>query len=310
MPFDFDEPVERRGTWSTRWERYPGDVIPLWVADTDLRGDLIRRGTRQSRLPLHPSARGRAAWEIDAGGAGVSVHPVGASEEGLAGRLHREAHRNLTASPASSRTPSDDGRLPARDEDSPRHRPHSERLGSVRNVAFQLLLHDDRVVTDDLRRRAHERRVVGDQNRLRAGDGGAGSDIVQGAGGDIGVDERDRAAADPPGELPPFDRGHRASRGVDLRDRLAGGDELRVRADDGVFIDERNLDAGRPAAGDEEEDVVVALEDQRLATGHGGRWLGPDGDEASLAIGAEREAWRFDAEHLGGAEEGVGEQHA
>jgi len=35
MAFDFDAPVERRGTWSTRWERYPADVIPLWVADTD-----------------------------------------------------------------------------------------------------------------------------------------------------------------------------------------------------------------------------------------------------------------------------------
>ncbi|MEK7862138.1 MAG: PatB family C-S lyase, partial [Chloroflexota bacterium] len=29
--------VERRGSWSMRWERYPGDVIPLWVADTDFR---------------------------------------------------------------------------------------------------------------------------------------------------------------------------------------------------------------------------------------------------------------------------------
>ncbi|MEK6244371.1 MAG: PatB family C-S lyase [Pseudomonadota bacterium] len=35
--FDFDLPIERRGTWSTRWERYPADVIPLWVADTDFR---------------------------------------------------------------------------------------------------------------------------------------------------------------------------------------------------------------------------------------------------------------------------------
>jgi len=33
----FDAPIERRGTWSTRWDRYPGDVIPLWVADTDFR---------------------------------------------------------------------------------------------------------------------------------------------------------------------------------------------------------------------------------------------------------------------------------
>ena len=37
MDFDFDSPVERRGSWSTRWERYPADVIPLWVADTDFR---------------------------------------------------------------------------------------------------------------------------------------------------------------------------------------------------------------------------------------------------------------------------------
>jgi cysteine-S-conjugate beta-lyase len=36
--FDFDTPVDRAGTWSTRWERHAGeDVIPLWVADTDFR---------------------------------------------------------------------------------------------------------------------------------------------------------------------------------------------------------------------------------------------------------------------------------
>ena len=38
MDFDFDEPIDRSGTWSARWERYaPRDVIPLWVADTDFR---------------------------------------------------------------------------------------------------------------------------------------------------------------------------------------------------------------------------------------------------------------------------------
>jgi putative C-S lyase len=38
MDFDFDAPVDRAGTWSSRWERYAGrDVIPLWVADTDFR---------------------------------------------------------------------------------------------------------------------------------------------------------------------------------------------------------------------------------------------------------------------------------
>src|SRR5260221_1913221 len=38
MKFHFDAPVDRAGTWSTRWERHAGrDVIPLWVADTDFR---------------------------------------------------------------------------------------------------------------------------------------------------------------------------------------------------------------------------------------------------------------------------------
>src|SRR5512147_1334576 len=38
MSFDFDAPVDRTGTWSSRWERYAArDVIPLWVADTDFR---------------------------------------------------------------------------------------------------------------------------------------------------------------------------------------------------------------------------------------------------------------------------------
>src|SRR5258708_3604081 len=36
VKFDFDTPVDRFGTWSTRWECYAGrDIIPLWVADTD-----------------------------------------------------------------------------------------------------------------------------------------------------------------------------------------------------------------------------------------------------------------------------------
>jgi putative C-S lyase len=38
VKFDFDAPIDRAGTWSTRWDRYAGrDVIPLWVADTDFR---------------------------------------------------------------------------------------------------------------------------------------------------------------------------------------------------------------------------------------------------------------------------------
>jgi len=38
MTFDFDTPVDRRGTGSEKWDRYAGrDILPLWVADTDFR---------------------------------------------------------------------------------------------------------------------------------------------------------------------------------------------------------------------------------------------------------------------------------
>lgn len=38
MNYDFNAPVDRSGTHSSRWEKYVGqDVIPLWVADTDFR---------------------------------------------------------------------------------------------------------------------------------------------------------------------------------------------------------------------------------------------------------------------------------
>lgn len=61
MPFDFDAPVDRAGTWSSRWERYAGrDVIPLWVADTDFRappcvlealGERLRHGVLGYTVP-------------------------------------------------------------------------------------------------------------------------------------------------------------------------------------------------------------------------------------------------------------------
>jgi cystathionine beta-lyase len=35
MRYDFDRPVERRGTDSHKWQRYDEGVIPLWVADMD-----------------------------------------------------------------------------------------------------------------------------------------------------------------------------------------------------------------------------------------------------------------------------------
>lgn len=37
MKHDFDELVDRRGTGCKKWDTYPGDVIPMWIADTDFR---------------------------------------------------------------------------------------------------------------------------------------------------------------------------------------------------------------------------------------------------------------------------------
>jgi cystathionine beta-lyase len=37
MQYDFDQPIERRGGDSEKWNTYPGDVLPLWVADMDFR---------------------------------------------------------------------------------------------------------------------------------------------------------------------------------------------------------------------------------------------------------------------------------
>lgn len=35
MKYDFDQIIDRKGTDSIKWQRYGGDVIPLWVADMD-----------------------------------------------------------------------------------------------------------------------------------------------------------------------------------------------------------------------------------------------------------------------------------
>jgi cystathionine beta-lyase len=42
---EFDEVIDRRGTWSSKWNRYAGrDVLPFWVADMDFRAPpFIRR---------------------------------------------------------------------------------------------------------------------------------------------------------------------------------------------------------------------------------------------------------------------------
>jgi cystathionine beta-lyase len=35
VDFDFDAPIERRGTASFKWDLYPSEPLPLWVADMD-----------------------------------------------------------------------------------------------------------------------------------------------------------------------------------------------------------------------------------------------------------------------------------
>ena len=49
--FDFDIPVERRGTASMKWEKYKDqDIIPMWVADMDFRSPpaIIRAITQRT----------------------------------------------------------------------------------------------------------------------------------------------------------------------------------------------------------------------------------------------------------------------
>jgi cysteine-S-conjugate beta-lyase len=37
MSYDFDQVIDRRRTESSKWHKYPADVLPLWVADMDFR---------------------------------------------------------------------------------------------------------------------------------------------------------------------------------------------------------------------------------------------------------------------------------
>jgi cystathionine beta-lyase len=41
--FDFDTPIHRRGTHSSKWDKVPGDVLPMWVADMDFAAPPVVR---------------------------------------------------------------------------------------------------------------------------------------------------------------------------------------------------------------------------------------------------------------------------
>ncbi|WHS63072.1 PatB family C-S lyase [Pseudomonas sp. G2-4] len=53
MTFDFDTVLERHGTGSTKWSRYPADVLPMWVADMDFPAPPVVIDALQKRLE-HP----------------------------------------------------------------------------------------------------------------------------------------------------------------------------------------------------------------------------------------------------------------
>ncbi|TRL37815.1 MalY/PatB family protein [Rhizobium straminoryzae] len=50
---DFDAVIERRDTGSSKWSRYPGDVLPMWVADMDFAAAPEIVAALQARL-AHP----------------------------------------------------------------------------------------------------------------------------------------------------------------------------------------------------------------------------------------------------------------
>ncbi|MDR0828251.1 MAG: pyridoxal phosphate-dependent aminotransferase [Desulfovibrio sp.] len=71
MQYNFDEIIERRGTRSEKWDLYPPDVLPLWVADSDFKSPvpvieaiqkLVKRGVFGYTLADGAFERAYARW--------------------------------------------------------------------------------------------------------------------------------------------------------------------------------------------------------------------------------------------------------
>ena len=78
---NFDEIIDRRGTCSKKWDSYPPDVIPMWIADTDFKcpqpvvDAMLKRvaegiygypvATRSFGRAVHHWLKKRFGWEID-----------------------------------------------------------------------------------------------------------------------------------------------------------------------------------------------------------------------------------------------------
>ncbi|HBH03997.1 MAG TPA: putative C-S lyase [Candidatus Rokubacteria bacterium] len=77
MTWDFDRPIERRGTESNKWRKYDPDVLPLWVADMDF----------PSPEPVVRALRERVAHGVF--GYGPTLEQVTELHELVAARLGR-----------------------------------------------------------------------------------------------------------------------------------------------------------------------------------------------------------------------------
>jgi len=81
--FDFDAPVDRRGTSSEKWDKYRGrDIIPLWVADMDFRSPPAVLEALHERVDHGvfgytgvPPSLVAAVCTALAGGYGWEIHP-------------------------------------------------------------------------------------------------------------------------------------------------------------------------------------------------------------------------------------------
>ena len=49
--FDFDRPIDRRGTASMKWQKYGDrDIIPMWVADMDFAAPSVVLDAMRTRI--------------------------------------------------------------------------------------------------------------------------------------------------------------------------------------------------------------------------------------------------------------------
>ena len=54
MTFDFDTLLDRAGSGSKKWGRYPDEVLPMWVADMDFAVAPVIQQALQQRI-AHPA---------------------------------------------------------------------------------------------------------------------------------------------------------------------------------------------------------------------------------------------------------------